>query len=30
MQAIRNGNIESVKLLLEKKASVDEVTYLGK
>ncbi|XP_020288835.1 uncharacterized protein LOC109857169 isoform X2 [Pseudomyrmex gracilis] len=29
MQAIRNGNIESVKLLLEKKASVDEVTYLG-
>lgn len=30
MQAIRNGNIESVKLLLEKKANVDEVTYLGK
>jgi ankyrin repeat protein len=30
MQAIRNGNIDIVKLLLEKNASVDDSTYLGK
>jgi len=30
MQAIRNGNIDTVKLLLEKNAQVDKVTYLGK
>lgn len=30
MQAIRNGNIDTVKLLLEKDAEVDKVTYLGK
>lgn len=30
MQAIRNGNIDTVKLLLEKDAKVDKVTYLGK
>lgn len=30
MQAIRNGNIDTVKLLLEKNADVNQVTYLGK
>lgn len=30
MQAIRNGNIDTVKLLLEKGVKVDKVTYLGK
>lgn len=30
MQAIRNGDIDTVKLLLEKKCNVDESTYLGK
>jgi len=30
MQAIRNGNIETVKLLLEKNANVNQMTYLGK
>ncbi|KAL0126675.1 hypothetical protein PUN28_005211 [Cardiocondyla obscurior] len=29
MQAIRNGNIDTVKLLLEKNADVNQVTYLG-
>ncbi|KAM0731393.1 Ankyrin repeat and SAM domain-containing protein 6 [Formica fusca] len=29
MQAIRNGNIDTVKLLLEKDIEVDKVTYLG-
>ncbi|XP_014484234.1 PREDICTED: uncharacterized protein LOC106749372 isoform X2 [Dinoponera quadriceps] len=29
MQAIRNGDIDTVKLLLEKKSNVDESTYLG-
>lgn len=30
MQAIRNGNIDTVKLLLEKNADVNQMTYLGK
>jgi len=30
MQAIRNGNIDTVKLLLERKADVNQMTYLGK
>lgn len=30
MLAIRNKDIETVKFLLEKKASVNELTYLGK
>lgn len=30
MQAIRNGNIDTVKLLLERNADVNQVTYLGK
>ncbi|EZA58292.1 hypothetical protein DMN91_006004 [Ooceraea biroi] len=29
MQAIRNGNVDTVKLLSEKNASVGELTYLG-
>lgn len=30
MQAIRNGNIDTVKMLLEKNANIDDATYLGK
>lgn len=30
MQAIRNGDIDTVKLLLENKSNVDDSTYLGK
>lgn len=30
MQAIRNGNIDTVKLLLERNADVNQMTYLGK
>lgn len=30
MQAVRNGNIDTVKLLLEKNADVNQMTYLGK
>lgn len=30
MQAIRNGDIDTVKLLLEKNSSVNQSTYLGK
>lgn len=30
MQAVRNGDMDTVKLLLEKKCNVDESTYLGK
>lgn len=30
MQAIRNDDIDTVKLLLEKKSNVDQSTYLGK
>lgn len=29
MQAIRNGNIDTVKMLLEKNANIDDATYLG-
>ncbi|XP_071556145.1 uncharacterized protein Trprs-m [Temnothorax nylanderi] len=29
MQAIRNGNVDTVKLLLEKNADVNQMTYLG-
>ncbi|XP_011695486.1 PREDICTED: ankyrin repeat and SAM domain-containing protein 3-like isoform X3 [Wasmannia auropunctata] len=29
MQAIRNGNIDTVKLLLERNADVNQMTYLG-
>lgn len=30
MQAIRNGDIDTVKLLLENNSNVNESTYLGK
>lgn len=30
MQAIRNGDVDTVKLLLDKNSSVNESTYLGK